>query len=82
MATDTITINERTQIGRSVLHLMRELSSVFAIKKSQQSKEEANMSKEEFFAKIDDARASSYFRHMETKTIRRQQGWTMVTKNN
>ncbi len=58
MATYTITINERTQIGRSVLHLMRELSSVFTIKKSQQSKEEANMSKEEFFAKIDDARAS------------------------
>ncbi len=33
MATYTITINERTQVGRSILQLMQELASVFTVKK-------------------------------------------------
>ncbi len=38
MATYTITINERTQVGRSVLQLMQGLASVFTIKKVQKAK--------------------------------------------
>ncbi len=38
MATYTITVNERTQIGRSILQLMQELSSVFKVEKTQKTK--------------------------------------------
>ncbi len=38
MATYTISINERTQIGRSILQLMQELTSVFKVQKTQKAK--------------------------------------------
>ncbi len=38
MATYTIKINEKTQIGRSILQLMQSLASVFTIKKVQTRK--------------------------------------------
>ncbi len=34
MATYTITINERTQIGRGILQTMRSLASVFTVRKA------------------------------------------------
>ena len=38
MATYTITINERTQVGRSILQLMQGLASVFTVSKAQKAK--------------------------------------------
>ncbi len=39
MATYTITINERTQVGRSILQLMKGLASVFTVSKVAKAKE-------------------------------------------
>ncbi len=38
MATYTITIDERSQVGRTVLQLMRGLTSVFKISKQEKAK--------------------------------------------
>ncbi len=39
MATYTITINERTQLGRTILQLMKEMASVFTVNKVANAKE-------------------------------------------
>ncbi len=38
MATYSVTINERTQVGRSILQLMQSLTSVFTIAKAPKAK--------------------------------------------
>lgn len=64
MATYTVTINERTQIGRSILQLMRDLSSVFTINKTTKAK-----AKTAFERSQEDIAAGRVYKAASTKDL-------------
>ncbi len=64
MATYTITINERTQVGRSILQVMQSLASVFTIQKASQTK-----AKTAFERSQEDIAAGRVYRAASTKDL-------------